>query len=88
MTDTSGIVIHSAQAEVVRYNSGRGMRCFCPGCGSPLWFESLDFPEMSAIPLGVLDSDDIQAPVMHIWTRSMPVWSSIDDDLPQYPEYP
>lgn len=84
ITKTSKLAVTSSDARISKFDSGRGIRCFCSRCGSPVWFESLDFPEIIAIPLGVLDDGDIQAPQMHIWTRSQPSWSTIDDDLPQH----
>jgi hypothetical protein len=78
--DTSG--------PVTKFDSGRGLRCFCSNCGAPLWFESLEHPEIVAVPLGALDAGEVPAPEFHLWTKSMPDWCSIDDDLPQHETYP
>ena len=88
ITETAKLKMTSTDANVSKFNSGRGLRCFCSDCGSPVWFESLKYPEIIAIPLGVLDDEGIPAPEMHIWTQSQPAWSSIDDDLPQYKTNP
>ena len=78
----------SSQGQIAKFNSGKGLRCFCTKCGSPVWFESLDYPELVAIPLGVLDDGAIPAPEMHIWTGSKPAWCVISDTLPRHERYP
>ena len=88
MADSDALSVTKADAGIVRYDSGRGRRCSCATCGSPLWFESLEHPEIIAIPLGVLDSGEIPAPEFHLWIRSKPAWCKIHDDLPQYDTYP
>ncbi len=71
-----------------RFDSGRGIRCFCPQCGSPVWFESKDFPEIVGIPLGVIDEGEVPPPEMHLWVSSKPDWCVINDDLPKISESP
>ena len=88
MAQTTQLKITTLDSKIGKYNSGRGSRCFCSNCGSPLWFESIEHPKMLAIPLGVLDNDRLPAPEQHIWTQSNPSWCSINDDLPQHPNYP
>lgn len=88
ITDTAGMTLSSGADNITRFNSGRGLRVFCQTCGSPLWFESLDFPEVVAIPLGVLDGGDLPTPEMHIWTDSNPPWCVINDGLPKHKTNP
>ena len=88
MAESSCLKITSENAEISRFNSGLGIRCFCSRCGSPLWFESIDHPEIVAIPLGVLDDADVPAPDMHLWIQSKPEWCTITDDLPQHDTHP
>ena len=71
-----------------RYNSGQGIRNFCTQCGSAILFESIDYPEIVAIPLGVIDRGNIPAPVMHLWAGSEPGWCTLSDDLPSYEQGP
>ncbi|MGI9235684.1 MAG: GFA family protein [Woeseiaceae bacterium] len=78
----------NSRGHVKKFNSGKGLRCFCTDCGSPVWFESLDYPDMVAIPLGVLDDGAVPAPTAHIWTQSKPDWCRITDKLPQHASYP
>jgi len=88
ITKTAKLKLADSGVRISKFNSGGGLRCFCAHCGSPVWFESLDYPEIVAIPLGVLDDDDIPAPKMHIWTRSKPGWCTIHDNLPQHDTNP
>ncbi len=78
----------SAEGGVIKYNSGRGLRCFCGNCGGPVWFESLDFPEIVAVPLGIIDAGDVPSPTMHLWTDSKPSWCILDDSLDKHPQGP
>ncbi|UAA39319.1 GFA family protein [Paraneptunicella aestuarii] len=74
------------QGEVGKYPSGKGLRCFCQQCGSPVWYESHENDKIWGIPLGVLDSGNIPAPKKHIWMSSNPDWCEVNDQLPKYPE--
>lgn len=84
MAERAELAVTASAAPVGRYDSGRGIRCFCTACGSPLWFESLDYPHIIGIPLGVLDSGDVPPPEMHLWVDSRPAWDDIHDALPQH----
>lgn len=84
----SSLKLVDTDVRVARFDSGKGLRCFCTQCGSPIWFESLDYPELVAIPLGVLDEGDVPKPERHIWVRSKPDWCTICDELPQHETNP
>ena len=71
----------SSQDMAGSFDSGRGIRRFCQTCGSPVWFESKEFPDIVGIPLGVLDSGVVPQPAMHLWTTSKPEWCVIHDGL-------
>ena len=60
---------------------------FCSICGSPIFSESIEQPDKVRIRLGTIESDIIEKPLAHIFTRSKANWESINDDLPQYEEY-
>lgn len=81
-------IVRSTNGDVTRFDSGRGNRCFCTACGSPVWFESKDDDDVVMLPLGVLDDADIPPPRMHIWVSSKPGWCAIHDELPQYARGP
>ncbi|MEM7101169.1 MAG: GFA family protein [Pseudomonadota bacterium] len=75
-------------ARLIRFNSGRGIRCSCARCASPIWFESIDFPEIVGLPLGVFDSGAIPEPEMHLWWDSRPQWWCGTDSLDKYKNGP
>ena len=75
MAKSADLAVHCASAG--KFNSGRGVRNFCRECGCPVWFESLDFPEIVGIPLGVIDEGEVPMPGMHLWVGSMPAWCQI-----------
>ncbi|MDX1711647.1 MAG: GFA family protein [Rhodovibrionaceae bacterium] len=73
------------EGEVSRYRSShRGVRQFCPTCGSQLFFEPLDKPEWLEVMLGALDAPERVKPEQHIWTSRQLPWLKIDDELPRY----
>ena len=73
---------------VSRYDSGGGMRCFCVQCGSPVWFESKDHPEIVVLPHGVVDEGALAPPEMHLWMSVNPPWCVVNDALPQHDTHP
>lgn len=88
MGESASLEVTRQDALVSKFDSGRGLRCFCAECGSPLWFESLDHPEIVGIPLGALDDGEIPPPEMHLWVRSRPDWCTLEDDLPEHETHP
>ena len=76
------------EAQVAKFNSGRGIRCFCKSCGCAMWFESIEYPEVVGIPLGVLDTEILNKPEMHLWVASQPKWCVMQDDLPKFQQGP
>ena len=69
---------------LIKYNSGQGIRCSCGICGTPVWFESIEFPQIIGLPLGVFDSGEIPQPQMHLWWDSKPAWWHTHDQLTTY----
>ena len=58
-----------------RADSGNVMRCaFCPDCGSRLYHEASDDPEIFSLKGGSLDDLSGLTPVGHIWVRSKQPW--------------
>jgi hypothetical protein len=88
MAKRSKIEFSTSDKSISKFDSGKGLRCFCTTCGSPVWFESLDYPQIIAIPLGVIDDGELPPAEMHIWVRSKRGWCAIVDDLPQYETNP
>lgn len=88
MAETADLEVLSREAPVSRFDSGRGIRCFCTTCGTPVWFESKDFPVIIGIPLGVLDGGKPPPPEMNLWTDSKQPWCTIDTELNSFPNGP
>lgn len=88
MAEMAAIRLSTPEGDISQFDSGKGLRCFCAQCGAPVWFRSLDFPDIVAIPLGVIDDGDVPAPEMHIWVQSKPDWCAISDALPQHATNP
>jgi len=88
MANKPELTVIQQESGITKFNSGRGLRCFCDNCGTGVWFESIDFPDIIGIPLGIIDEGDIPCPEQHLWVNSKPRWRTIDDELPQREEGP
>lgn len=66
---------------------GWNLRRFCNVCGSPLpgWSEEDD---EIGIPAGLFDEGLDVKPSLHIMTGSKADWFEIQDDIPQFEEFP
>ena len=82
------LIVMGGESNVTKYDSGGGLRVFCSSCGSPLWYEPANVPAFRGVPLGVIDEGDVPTPGMHVWTRSMVSWASLDDSLPRHEIHP
>jgi hypothetical protein len=68
---------------VSKADSGNVMRRrFCPKCGTQLFSQSLDRPDVMVVRVGTLDDREIGGPVSYIWTVSAPSWGFADPQLP------
>jgi hypothetical protein len=63
-------------------------RSFCGACGTPVFVELKNRPELRAINAGSLDDPSQFAPAMHIWTRSALPWHQINATLPCHAKQP
>jgi hypothetical protein len=62
-------------------------KVFCGECGSSLWSQSPDDPEVKSVRLGVFDSDPGVRPEFRQFVAYAAPWEPIPDDgLPRYPE--
>ncbi|HMU86370.1 MAG TPA: GFA family protein [Agitococcus sp.] len=66
------------------YSSPLKKRVFCQRCGSPLYSQRDDLPEIIRLRLGTLDSPISCQPSYHIYAASKAEWWTINDDKPQY----
>ena len=62
-------------------------KVFCSECGSHMWSEDPQDPEIRAVRLGSFDGDPGIRPGDHQFTAYAAVWEPIPDDgLPRHPE--
>jgi len=59
-------------------------RAFCKNCGSPLYSEQKELPEVKRLRVGTIKTSFICENKYHIFTESKALWYSISDDYPQY----
>lgn len=59
---------------------------FCSECGATL--AATDKGVVNAVTLGTVDGDPGVRPESHIFVGSKAIWDSIEDELPQYDEWP
>jgi hypothetical protein len=72
--------------ETTRWASSQRLhRLSCARCGTPVFAEPQDGPWI-AISLATLDDPDALQPGSHIWVSEKRAWTSLDDNLPQFPE--
>jgi len=63
-------------------DSGNVMRrSFCARCGTHLFSEAENRPEIIVVRAGTLDDSSITRPSRYIWTASAPEWGYVDDSL-------
>ncbi|MGR8949727.1 MAG: GFA family protein [Gammaproteobacteria bacterium] len=63
-------------------------RKFCASCGSPISYENDASGENIWITAGSLDEEPDCNPQYHIFVKDKVSWLEINDNLPQYPEFP
>ncbi|MBV8081255.1 MAG: GFA family protein [Actinobacteria bacterium] len=62
-------------------------KVFCSACGSGLWSESPDDPEVKGVRLGAFDGDPGVRPQWRQFVAYAAPWEPIPDDgLPRFPE--
>lgn len=59
-------------------------RVFCKTCGSPIWSERLDKPEVVRLRAGLINENVPVRVVSHAYVSSKASWHVIGDDAPQY----
>jgi hypothetical protein len=64
-------------------------KLFCGACGSALWSQSPEDPEIISVRLGAFDGDPGIRPSLHQFVAYAAPWEPIPDDgLPRYDERP
>ncbi len=68
--------------------SPKATRLFCDRCGSSVGAEAADYPSIIGIFTGSTDNPDDFPPQFHQWTSNRLSWLHVNDDLPDYREFP
>ncbi len=63
-------------------------RRFCPACGTPLFADDVNEPELMIVRLGTLHNRDGGEPASTIWTDCAPSWALYDATKPNSPKQP
>jgi hypothetical protein len=75
------------RGEPARFRTtAKGMRSFCPQCGTQLTFEHEDFMGEIDVTTCSLDDPEALPPTDHTRTSSKLGWVQLADGLPQHPE--
>lgn len=79
------LTVSDPGAKLVRYRSSeKATRSFCGACGSSLFWESSETPEVVDVAIGTLDVP-LDMPIFaHIFVADKAEWVTIEDDLRQY----
>ena len=67
------------------FSSPDKKRVFCKTCGSPVWSERLDKPEVVRLRVGLVNEEISTQVSSHAFVTSKVKWYSICDDAHQYP---
>jgi hypothetical protein len=65
-------------------SSPKGVRQFCPACGTQLTFAYTEGPAVLDVTLASLDDPALIVPEYHSWTSSAVPWLKLVDDLPRH----
>jgi len=70
-------------------DSGRTLnRFFCGDCGSPIYSQRANMPEMMMVRAGTLDDSSGLKITASIWTRSARSWGHVEPSSKQFPGQP
>lgn len=69
------------------YSSSKGkQRVFCSFCGSPIYSQRTDLPEVLRLRVGTVSNGPIPAPAYQIFCASAAPWLPLNLDCPRYTE--
>lgn len=66
------------------FSSEKKRRVFCSNCGSPIFSQRSDFPEIIRLRVGTITGGKIPSPGYQIFCESLAEWFVINDDMPKY----
>jgi hypothetical protein len=61
---------------------------FCPACGSNVFWESEQAPEMISVAVGAFADPHFPAPVRTVWAENKHEWLPFPETIPRYPKNP
>ncbi|MFT5579246.1 MAG: hypothetical protein ACI9WS_002005 [Paraglaciecola psychrophila] len=68
------------------FSSPNKKRVFCSRCGSPLYSQRTDMPELIRLRVGTISEGIIPQPSYQSFCESRSQWLQFAADLPQYPQ--
>src|SRR5262245_7102380 len=76
--------LESDSVQPAWYESSPGARrAFCPGCGSPMFFESSRWPGEMHVARALIEGPLDKEPAAHVFFESHVPWLEVKDDLPK-----
>ena len=66
------------------FSSEKKQRVFCVNCGSPLYSQRIDIPEVLRLRVGTVTSGKIPPPDYQQYCESVSDWFVLSDDMPRY----
>jgi hypothetical protein len=83
--EASAIRVTEGQELLTAYESSPGeRRLFCSRCGSPIYSERTDRPQIVRVRVGTINEPLNARPTAHYYTASKCNWWEIEDNLPQF----
>jgi hypothetical protein len=80
------VLVSGGEALGAYESSPRKHRYFCSGCGSPIYSQAAQTPQIVSVRCGTLDVDPGLRPSVHIHAASKAPWFPICDGLPERPK--
>lgn len=59
-------------------------RVFCQNCGSPIYSQRDDLPDVLRLRVGTIDTDKLPEPSYHIYAETAETWFAFDSVKPRY----
>ena len=66
------------------YSSKKKRRVFCANCGSPLFSQHTDLPEIIRLRVGTITEGEIPQPNYQIYCESVSSWLVLDKEKPRF----
>lgn len=78
-------IIKGEQLLSAYFSSRNKKRVFCSCCGSPLYSQRTDIPEIIRLRVGTITEGSIPEPGYQSYYNSKSEWMVLNDDRPKYP---